>query len=169
MTLASHIENHFSDDEDHCTMCCLDSDVAQQHRRHWGTFMPRVGYNWMPVADTGLYYGGHWATFLEKSRIQSLKFTKTFFSTSSSQSNELGQIYVKWDIKTQILCYVSARSVARNSNCPNSTLCTVVPDSPLHIFVIAHYLSQIGVASIHWRVKTTRKKRKRWRKCILCC
>ena len=45
---------------------------------------------------------------------------------SSSQSNELGQIYVKWDIKTQILRYVSARSVARNSNCPNSTLCSII-------------------------------------------
>ena len=33
-------------------------------------------------------------------------------------------MYVKWDIKTQILRYVSARSIARNSNCPNSTLCT---------------------------------------------
>ena len=42
---------------------------------------------------------------------------------SSSQSNKLGQIYVEWDIKTEILRYVSACSVARNSNCPNSTLC----------------------------------------------
>ena len=42
---------------------------------------------------------------------------------SSPQSNELGQIYVKLDIKTQILRYVSARSVARNSNCQNNTLC----------------------------------------------
>ena len=30
-----------------------------------------------------------------------------------SQSNKLGQIYVKWYIKTQILRYVSACSVAR--------------------------------------------------------
>ena len=44
---------------------------------------------------------------------------------SSSQSNKLGQIYVEWDIKTQILRYVSACSVARNSNCPMYTLCTV--------------------------------------------
>ena len=43
---------------------------------------------------------------------------------SSSQSNKLGQIYVEWDIKTEILRYVSACSVARNSNCPNSTLCS---------------------------------------------
>ena len=42
----------------------------------------------------------------------------------TSQSNKLGQIYVEWDIKTEILRYVSACSVARNSNCPNSTLCT---------------------------------------------
>ena len=44
---------------------------------------------------------------------------------SSSQSNKPGQIYVEWDIKTQILRYVSACSVARNSCCPNSTLCSV--------------------------------------------
>ena len=45
---------------------------------------------------------------------------------SSSQSNKLGQIYVEWDIKTEILRYVSACSVARNSNCPMYTLCSGV-------------------------------------------
>ena len=43
---------------------------------------------------------------------------------SSSQSNKLGQIYVEWDIKTQILRYVSACLVARNSNCTMYTLCS---------------------------------------------
>ena len=38
--------------------------------------------------------------------------------------NKLGQIYVEWDIKTEILRYVSACSVARNSNCTMYTLCT---------------------------------------------
>ena len=41
----------------------------------------------------------------------------------TSQSNKLGQIYVKWYIKTQILRYVSACSIARKTYCPNSTLC----------------------------------------------
>ena len=47
---------------------------------------------------------------------------------SSSQSNKLGQIYVEWDIKTEILRYVSACSVARNSNCPMYTLCSGAPN-----------------------------------------
>ena len=85
----------------------------------------------MPPLTLGyimLLSGGHWGTFLGKSRIKSLKFTKTCSYMSSSQSNKLGQIYVEWDIKTQILRYVSACSVARNSNCTNSTLCIGADD-----------------------------------------
>ena len=55
---------------------------------------------------------------------------------SSSQSNKLGQIYVEWDIKTQILRYVSACSVARNSNCTMYTLCIALGmDFRIHVLL----------------------------------
>ena len=81
----------------------------------------------MPVADTGVYLIIIWWTLgYISGNIMGLEFeVHTKNSMSSSQWNELGKIYVKWDIKTQTLRYVSARSVARNSNCPNSTLCNV--------------------------------------------
>ena len=41
----------------------------------------------------------------------------------SFQPNKLGQIYVEWYIKTQILRYVSACSVGRKTYYPKCTLC----------------------------------------------
>lgn len=42
----------------------------------------------------------------------------------SFQPNKLGQLYVKWYIKSQILIYVSACSVGRKTYCTKYTLCT---------------------------------------------
>ena len=73
-----------------------------------------------PVAlesNTKVYFALHsnatGAIFRGNSRIQSIEFTKIKKNVLTSQSNKLGQIYVKWYIKTQILRYVSACSVAR--------------------------------------------------------
>ena len=65
----------------HCTMCCLDSNVPQclmypsSHR----------------VGDTGVHYGAQGQTL----GYIFGKITDLEFEMSSSQSNELGKIYVE--------------------------------------------------------------------------
>ena len=70
---------------------------------------------------------------------------------SSSQSNKLGQIYVEWDIKTQILRYVSACSVVRNSNCTNSTFCieTHLNKKTFSLMVVVLHCEDCGSTSEH--------------------
>ena len=54
-----------------------------------------------------------------------MKITVSSKIMFSFQLNKLGQIYVKWYIKTQILRYVSACSVGRKTYCLQSTHCAM--------------------------------------------
>ena len=75
----------------------------------------------------------------------------------SFQPNKLGQIYVEWYIKTQILRYVSACSVGRKRYYPICTLC-IGPSDPS---MAAAAVNQRGKESRMSTVRRTRTELKR--------
>ena len=95
----------------------------------------------------------HWChSNSENKKIQRLKVTVFSKIMFSFQPNKLGQIYVKWNIKTQILRYVSACSFGRKTYCTKYTLCCVMQyvckvDRPRGSVA----LTQLGFPFVSWQ------------------
>ena len=75
---------------------------------------------------------------------------------SSSQSNKLGQIYVEWDIKKQILRYVSAW--LRGTQTAQCTHCAPGDQSCAQYdrITLSHNVRQVSTTTLHSNKRSMR-------------
>ena len=64
----------------------------------------------------------------------------------SFKRNKLGQILIKWYIKTQILRYVSACLVGRKTYCTNSTMCSAKNDG---LYLVVLEVGEVHLLVLH--------------------